>query len=252
MKKYALCLLVAPAFVQAADTPPQNTTNDTDFSIGVAGSLDVTPYKGKMHHYSVLPVINYDDDTWFISGNEAGYYLWNDDTNELKIKAIYDGHEFNPKDTHGAYRRLHSRHSTVLAGLSYQHVTSFGALRAQIAADTLDHSNGITGNLAWLYQYQNHGWTLVPEVGLDWANAQQNRYYYGVSAKEYRRSGIRRYNPNASVTPYVGMTADYAFSRHWDTYVSGRSEWLSSTLRDSPMVARGYAWSMTLGVNYNF
>ncbi|BDH44393.1 MltA-interacting protein [Salmonella enterica subsp. enterica serovar Choleraesuis] len=255
MTRTSLCLLCfLPLFAQAADsTPPANDDSGTDFSLGVAGGVNVTPYKSKLHKYSVVPVINYDDKTWFLHGNEGGLYLMNDDVNELKLKAFYDDSEYVPNDAHGAYRHLHSRHSTMMAGASYQRITPIGAIHFQLAADTLNHSKGLTGNLAWLYEYDNGGWTVVPEVGMDWANAQQNRYYYGVTDKEMRRTGIKSYRPGASVTPYMSLTADYAFSgTPWDTYLNGRTDWLAATQRDSPMVGHDYGWSLTWGINYNF
>lgn len=254
MTRKCLCMLCFfPLLTQAADMiSPKNVENDTDFSLGIAGNLDVTPYKTKQHKYSVLPVINYDDDTWYFQGSEGGVYLMNNDSNELKLKAFYDDREFDPKDSHGALRRLHSRHATMMAGASYQRITPIGAIHVQLAADTLNNSKGLTGNLAWLYQYQHQGWTLVPEIGVDWANAQQNRYYYGVTKKETRRSGIKSYRPNQSFTPYAGLTVDYAFGTHWDSYINGRGDWLASTQRNSPMVGHDYGWSLTWGVNYNF
>lgn len=244
-------ITIIPWVACAAENPPTSGT-DTDFSIGVSGNLDLTPYKSKLHQYSVLPVINYDNDRWYIQGGEGGVYLLNDDSNELKIKAFYDSQQFSPKDMHGALRQLHSRHATMMAGASYQRITPIGAIYTQLAADTLDHSNGLTGNLAWLYQYEYQGWTLVPEIGADWANAQQNRYYYGVSAHESRRSGVARYRPNQSMTPYASLIVDYAFTPHWDTYFSVRAERLAATVRNSPMVGRGYSGSLNLGINYNF
>ena len=80
-------------------------------------------------------------------------------------------------------RHLDDRKSTMMAGLSYAHFTQYGYLRTTLAGDTLDNSNGIVWDMAWLYRYTNGGLTVTPGIGVQWNSENQNEYYYGVSAK---------------------------------------------------------------------
>lgn len=58
-------------------------------------------------------------------------------------------------------RHLDDRKSTMMAGLSYAHFTQYGYLRTTLAGDTLDNSNGIVWDMAWLYRYTNGGLTVT-------------------------------------------------------------------------------------------
>lgn len=224
-----------------------------DISLGLNGSVSGSPYKAKHEKYTLLPSFSYDNDIVYIEGAEAGYYVLNDDVNELKLKAYYDGQSYDSNDGHGAMMRsLNDRRATMMSGASYQYTTPFGAFHTQVAADVLNHSKGVTANFAYLNMLPFGGVTVVPEIGTDWANGQQNRYYYGISGEEARRAGIASYRPGSGFTPYASLTLDYNITPHWETYAAARVDWLPSTVRSSPMVDRDQTYTFTLGVNYNF
>lgn len=225
----------------------------TDFALGAGGFLSTSPYNAKKDDYSLWPVINYDDDTWYIQGDDAGRYLINDDVNELKIKAFY--YDLSYKSKHGrgeAMRSLNNRESTVMSGMSYQRTTFLGAFHVQLAGDVLNNSQGVMANFSYLNSVQLGLMSLIPEIGVNWANAQQTRYYYGISAQESRRSGLNQYDPSANVTPYVALTADYKLTSHWDTYASARTDFLPATVRNSPMVGQNETYAFSVGINYAF
>jgi len=235
-------VLLAPASSQAAD-----------IALGAAGFLTTSPYKVSRNDRSVWPVINYDDNTWYYQGDDAGRYLINDDVNELKLKVFYLDQDYKARrGTTAAMRRLSNRQSTVMSGISYQRTTPLGAFHVQVAGDILNNSQGVMTNVAYLNLVQLGIVSVVPEIGVDGANAQQTRYYYGVSSQESRRSGLNEYRPSANITPYVSLTAAYKLSAKWDTYASARGNFLPSTVRDSPMVTREETYLFSLGINYNF
>jgi len=224
-----------------------------DISLGLGGFLTTSPYHAKRDDYSVWPVFNYDNDSWYVQGDEVGGYLLNDATNELKVKAYYFDQGYKPKDGHGrAMRHLDKRHATVMSGVSYQYTTAFGAIHTQIAADTRNRSRGVVANLAYLNLVQLDKLSLIPEAGVDWANGQQTRYYYGISQDESARSGLPRYRPTANATPYLSLMTVYNVTAHWNTYASARVNFLASTVRDSPMVNQDRTEAFSVGVNYNF
>ncbi|MEA9389668.1 MipA/OmpV family protein [Acerihabitans sp. TG2] len=224
-----------------------------DISLGLGGFLTRSPYDAKRNDYSVWPVFNYDNDSWYIQGDEVGGYVLNDDTHELKVKAYYFDQEYQPKEGHGrAMRHLDKRHTTVMSGMSYQYTTAFGAIHTQLATDIRNRSQGVVANLAYLNMVQWAKLSLIPEVGLDWANGQQTRYYYGISSAESARSGLARYRPSANVTPYLSLMTVYNVTAHWNTYASARVNFLAATVRNSPIVNQDRTEAFSVGVNYNF
>jgi len=225
-----------------------------DFSLGLGGFLTTSPYHAKRDDYSVWPVVNYDNDIWYIQGDEIGGYLINSDTNELKVKAYYFDQDYKPKNGRGrAMRRLDKRQNTIMSGVSYQYTGAYGAIHTQVATDTRNRSQGVVANLAYLNLVQlNKRLSLIPELGLDWANGQQTRYYYGISPGESARSGLTTYRPSANATPYVSLMTVYNVTPQWDTYASARSNFLPATVRNSPMVNADRTYAFAVGVNYNF
>lgn len=160
---------------------------------------------------------------------------------------------FKPGDSDSEQmRRLDKRKSTVMAGLSYVHNTPYGFLRTTIAGDTLDNSNGINWDLAWLYRYTNGNLTLTPGIGVEWNSDNQNEYYYGVSRHESRRSGMRSYDPDSSWNPYLELSANYRFLGDWSVYGVARYTRLSDEITDSPMVDKSWSGLISTGITYTF
>jgi outer membrane protein len=226
---------------------------DNNFSVGAGVGVLETPYKDYDRDVVPVPVITYEGDDFWFRGLGGGYYLWNDESDKLSITAYYSPFEFKPKDSDNwQLRRLDKRKATLMAGLSYVHNTQYGFLRTSLAGDTLDNSNGISWDLAWLYRYTNGGLTLTPGIGLEWSSENMNEYYYGVSGKESRRSGLDRYDPDSDWSPYLELSASYKLTDAWSVYGVGRYTHLSSEVKDSPMVDKSWAGALSAGVTYSF
>lgn len=226
---------------------------DNNFSVGAGVGVLETPYKDYDRDVVPVPVITYEGDDFWFRGLGGGYYLWNDESDKLSITAYYSPFEFKPKDSDNwQLRRLDKRKATLMAGLSYVHNTQYGFLRTSLAGDTLDNSNGISWDLAWLYRYTNGGLTLTPGIGLEWSSENMNEYYYGVSGKESRRSGLDRYDPDSDWSPYLELSASYKLTDAWSVYGIGRYTHLSSEVKDSPMVDKSWAGALSAGVTYSF
>jgi outer membrane protein len=226
---------------------------DNKFSVGAGVGVLETPYKDYDRKVVPVPVITYEGDDFWFRGLGGGYYLWNDESDKLSVTAYYSPFEFKPKDSDNwQLRQLDKRKATLMAGLSYVHNTQYGFLRTSLAGDTLDNSNGISWDLAWLYRYTNGGLTLTPGIGVEWSSENMNEYYYGVSGKESRRSGLDRYDPDSDWSPYLELSASYKLSDDWSVYGVGRYTHLSSEVKDSPMVDKSWAGALSAGVTYSF
>lgn len=142
---------------------------DGKFTLGAGVGVVEHPYKQYDADVYPVPVISYESENFWFHGLGGGYYLWNDTNDKLSITAYWSPMYFKPGDSDSEQmRRLDKRKSTVMAGLSYVHNTPYGFLRTTIAGDTLDNSNGINWDLAWLYRYTNGNLTLTPGIGVEW------------------------------------------------------------------------------------
>lgn len=224
-----------------------------ELSLGTGIIALNTPYKDYDMQTTPFPVINYKGDNFWINGLGAGYYLFNDATDKLSIIGYYDPTQFKHDDSDSReMRRLLTRKGTMMAGLSYVHKTRYGSLRAALAGDVLDNSDGMVVDMAWLYRYENGAFTITPAIGFKWNSDNQNDYYYGVSKYESKRSGINTYTPDASINPYAELSVSYEFLSNWNIYGVGRWTRLSDEITDSPMVEDSWDSILSMGITYTF
>ncbi|MEG3136144.1 MipA/OmpV family protein [Rouxiella sp. T17] len=223
------------------------------FSLGAAALGSTNLYKGYGNNFYPIPVVDYDGDNFYFHSLVAGYYLWKDQQNQLSLIAGYNPFGFRPKDTDDEQlKRLDKRRGTLMAGVAYNHNAEWGTIRTTFTGDTLDYSNGLVGDVAYLYAFKADKWAVVPGVGVMWNSANQNKYYYGVSGNESRRSGLQSYKPGDSFNPYFELSAKYSFAPQWQAFFTGRYIRLADEVKDSPMVDKSYTGVVMTGITYSF
>lgn len=226
---------------------------ESSLTLGAGIGVTEQPYKGYNSKAYLIPAVSYDGDSFWFRGLGGGYYLWNDAADTLSVMAYWLPMYFSPDDSDD-HRLRHSdkRSSTVMAGMSWSHHTMYGFLRTSLAADVLDNSNGVVGDVAWLYRYVNGGFTLTPGIGVEWNSQKQNDYYYGVSHSESVRSGLKRYKADNDWTPYLEVSANYTFAGHWGVYGAARYRRLSDEVKNSPLVDKSWDGLFSAGLTYRF
>ncbi|OCQ52953.1 MltA-interacting protein precursor [Photorhabdus australis subsp. thailandensis] len=225
------------------------------WSIGASVLAEASPYKGVKNKDKVLPVpmVNYESEDFYFHTLAAGYYLWNQPKDQLSLDVYYYPQNFRPKDNKDEQmKKLDRRRDTIMGGFSYRHIEDWGTLRSSFAADTLGKSKGVTVDLAYLYSFENDDWSLQPGLGVVWSSKKQNRYEYGIKGSESRRSGLEKYTPGDSWTPYLELSASYKFNQKWSAFVMGRIERLPDEIKDSPMVNKSYSSIAWAGITYSF
>ncbi len=222
-------------------------------SLGAGVLVTPSPYKSGQDRVYPAPIINYDSDSFYVHSLTAGYYLWNDDSNKLSAMVFYSPLHYDPSDSDSlAMKSLDKRRSTLMAGIAYQHEEEWGKIRAALAGDTLNNSNGATADLAYLYTFHVGDFSVTPGLGVNWSSENQNQYYYGISRAESLRSGLSKYDADESWSPYVELAANYSINKEWNAFFSGRYTRLDSEVKDSPMVDKSYAGMLISGVTYTF
>ncbi|MCL2900197.1 MipA/OmpV family protein [Brenneria tiliae] len=249
MKKFQLCLSVALA--SAAAALPAAYAAEVSLGLGAAGSTSV--YRGDDNHVYPLPMLNYESESFYFRGLGGGYYLWNDGANKLSLTAYYLPLGFKPGDSDDVrMKQLDKRRGTLMAGAAYEHIAEWGQIRTVLAGDTLDYSNGLIWDSAYLYRFTLGDLNITPGIGASWFSENINRYYYGVSSKESARSGFNRYRPGDGWAPYVELSANYQINPSWSAWAVGRYTRLSDEAKDSPIVDSSYSALLSLGVSYRF
>jgi len=224
-----------------------------EIGLGVEGEAQFNPYKSYKTDYSLIPYLGYDNKIVYLDGTEAGVYLVNDDKNEFKARVWYLDVEFDPDNARQwAIRQLDTRHSTMMAGVSYQRITDIGAFRGEFSGDTLNTSNGLMATLAWAGQIVAEPVTIYPQAGVDWYSDKLARYYYGISERESAKSGLDAWSPNDAFAPWLAVAADWKVTDNLHFYLQPRITFLPSTIRHSPMVDDNVLADIESGLVWSF
>lgn len=256
MNKLTATCLVLTSLMGAAVTHAASMPIDPNArpKLGLNASMNQYAYDVD-NDVTVMPQAFYDNNRVYIEGNEAGFYSYKDASNEWRLTASYDSRSFDPADANkAALKQLDERKWSALVGTSYMRITPYGGFKVQAETDALGRSDGTTAKIAHLSRFKamDDKVTIYPELGLQWYNDNYNNYYFGVSEQESSRAGIKAYNADSSINPYLNLSASYTISPRWSAFVSQHLEYLSDTQKDSPLVDNRVDSKTKIGVNYQF
>lgn len=226
---------------------------DGELTLGVGGSVSSSPYKGYGPDWMPFPMITYEGERFFIRGYAAGVKIINLPYLELSAFAGYDDTGFEASESSNRrLRRLENRWSSAQAGMELRLISPYGMFHVSGAGDVLSHSNGFSGDIGFIQSLEFGPLELLPAVGAHWSDDRYNKYYYGVTRKEARKSGLSAYAPGSGFAPYVSLAVDYSLTDQWELFCQGEVTFLSGAVKDSPMVGETHTQSLTLGLTYTF
>jgi outer membrane scaffolding protein for murein synthesis (MipA/OmpV family) len=123
-------------------------------------------------------------------------------------------------------------------------------LEYKLYMDAFDRADGLKGEFTVSFPTEYSWGYLVPYVKLVHQDSDYNNYYYGVSADEALPSR-QEYSAGASNNIVAQFRVGYAISERWLLTGYIASEWLGSSIQDSPIVDEDQIWSFNLGLAYN-
>ena len=198
-------------------------------------------------------MITYEGERFFIRGYAAGVKIINLPYLELSAFAGYDDTSFEASESSNRrLRRLEDRSASAQAGMELRLISPYGMFHISGAGDVLSRSNGFSGTVGFIQSIEFGPLELLPAVGAYWSDDRYNNYYYGVTRKEARKSGLGAYTPGSGFAPYVSFAVDYSLTEQWELFCQGEVAFLSGAVKDSPMVGETHTQSLTLGLTYTF
>ncbi|WP_127959062.1 MipA/OmpV family protein [Serratia microhaemolytica] len=247
MKSLKLSVL---ALVTVAALPAQAN----QFAVGAAVVVSPSPYAGDQDRVLPIPMVSYEGEHAYFKGLTGGVHVWQNEQHRVSVNAYYLPLSFKPDDSDiYAMKRLDKRNATLMAGLLYRYThPTLGVVRVDIGADTLNNSNGVLGDIGYLYRFNFGQWGVTPGIGVTWASSNHNEYYYGVSGAESMRSGLAQYQPGSSWTPYIELSVGYRINQNWSAFLAARGMALPKEVKDSPMVDSSVSGTLIAGFNYAF
>ncbi|MHC5226081.1 MipA/OmpV family protein [Ignatzschineria sp. LJL83] len=223
-------------------------------SIGLGVGYQQQPFVGDNSEWLPVPHLEYKSGMLFVKGLKIGLDVIELDNTTVDVHLKYQALNFKPSDSHGAFTLLDRRKSTILLGTGINHRFNNNAfVSAEINGDILGHSKGLNADVSagYIYQVTEH-FTLIPKAGLTWDSDKHNRYYYGVSKDESRRTGIQEYRPDSTITPHIAVGMIVKATDRFHVFGGMEMKFLPSKVKNSPITNRSTLSSFALGINYNF
>ncbi len=237
----ALICLIQPASAQA------------ELTVSLGYATGTTPYKSYDSRHLVLPLVAYDNGLFYLRGLEAGFRVFEREGLSGSIFAAYDPTEFDPGDSSDwRLRRLDKRRAGLLGGGRLSLNTEAGTFSLSLAADVSGHSQGFVSRLSYLKAFELGPVTLSPQAGLEWHSENYYDYYYGVSTGQALKSGLKPYDADSGLAPFLGLSASLALDgeARWKIFGRGQISFLPDAVKDSPMVDRSNSFGFSTGISY--
>lgn len=243
--KRKVTLLLALSFIASASA--------SDLSVGGGVVYNESIYRGYNENTHAVPIISYEGDSFYIRQTTLGYALFKNRRDEVSLTASWMPLQFDPADNDDrAMKQLDKRNSTAMAGAAWYHHERWGSLKLSASADILDNSNGWVGELSYFRPMAAGKLSITPALGVFYYDDNFNRYYYGVSAHEARRSGLAQWSPQSSWMPYVGLTLKYPLTNNLLLLANASYNVLPDEIKNSPMVDRDDSLTLLTGVSWRF
>ena len=225
-----------------------------DVRVGVVGVYSSSPYKGHDDTILPFPLFSYEGERFFFRGAGGGVHIWKGENQEVSVGVSYSGTHFDHKKTDDSrLKRLDDRYSTVTADAYYTvHTENWGQGGIKASQDILGNSEGFTVDVWYKHPLFFDSLTVSPGAGMQWDSDKQADYYYGVSSREARKSGLKKYDADHSVSPYLSLEVNYAITESWSLVGGGKVTFLGSDIQDSPMVDDSQTYDASFGVMYSF
>ncbi len=232
-----------------------NAQAENKISLGAAIVWVSSPYKGHDNTLLPLPVISWEAKHFYIRGSRAGVFLWTDDNemNELSIGlGLGDTYFDHDKTSDHQLKRLDDRKLAVDGYLQYILRTQIGHLGARLSYDVFGNAEGFMADAFYAYPFQLGPVSIRPGAGIKWESEDRLNYYYGVSATESNKSGLARYQGDSGFSPYLSLHSEYQYNDNISIFASSQVRFLSSQIKDSPMIDDSNVINATFGARYSF
>lgn len=245
----ALASAMTAATAQAADAPQPGKKG----SVGIAVVALKAPYAGYDTDRLAAPIVSWEGRSFFFRGGSVGYRLHQTAQSELALTASPYVMRFKRRDSHDPQlRQLDNRSLSGMLGVSWRHQAEWGVLQANAQAEVTGHGGGFSADAKYAYPIPAGRVTFMPAVGVNYASADLNDYYFGVSGREAARSGLAQYSAGSGVSPYMDIAAVMPLGPRWTATASIRRTSLADAVRDSPMTRGNHMDTAALSLSYGF
>lgn len=218
--------------------------------LGGGAYIQTQPYAGADPIVLPSPVIFADNRLFYVRWTRVGMYVYGQQNWGISITAQPRPFGYLASDA-AILNGMAERRTSWEAGLAIGGENRYGFAEFTWFRDILDNSNGSLLRLELGKFIERGKWTWVPSVYIIRFDDKFNDYYYGVRPDE-ARTGRPAYTASAGFNLAAQTYLKYSFTRNWHFLGNIRGDLLADTIKNSPLVDKGYMLSGLLSIMYSF
>lgn len=207
----------------------------SQFGAGLGIIYSANAIEGASDTSMVVPFFFYEARDWYVRGPFGGFRAYRDSRVSMNLNARVDFSSWKPGDS-PALEGMERRRMTVEAGGSVSYRVEPIVINLALWQDILDNHGGWEGTLSLTYPKRvSERLTVIPRLDWNLLSGSKANYLYGVRPGEATPTR-ELYRPGRSYTGGVGLSGSYRFNANWMAQADFALTFLSSDLRNSPIV----------------
>jgi outer membrane protein len=249
----AAAAAAVPAMAQtagAADDAAAQNSSASHWGLGLAASVERSPYRDYGNKTRVLPLITYDGPRFRLQGTTADLKLGSLSSVDFSLRAKYSGEGYSSGDA-AILNGMEDRKSSFWAGGAAIWRSPLARISLEWLGDVSGNSSGQTLRLGAERGFSFGKARLTPHLGASWLSSNYTDYYYGVRQSE-ATSARRAYSAGSTVNLTAGLRVDYALTASQSLIMDASVTRYGSAISDSPLVDRSSSPALRLGYLYKF
>ncbi|AWX99863.1 hypothetical protein A8139_07540 [Marinomonas primoryensis] len=186
--------------------------NESNFGLGIGINIAQSIYKGVDVDTTLFPYFVYENNNFYISGEEIGYYYFDYSGLKFGIAVRTGTHGYSSNDSN-QLTGMDDRDRALEFGFKARYNTILGNLFSNTFVDSGKSHKGFAVDFGWNTDIPlSNKLSLSPELSVSYQNSDFTNYYYGVKTSETKLDRAA-YNANAGVVKEIGLNVNYFIDR---------------------------------------
>lgn len=190
-------------------------------SVGVGIFYSKSIYIQNDDKKMILPVINYEDENFYLKGIEIGYKI-TPSVSLIVLPSLQNIHIEN----------LPSKKETALAGFDYKYKIQKYGINFKIAKDIGQRHDGFISKLTLNHPFINYPYIFIPSIGIEYESKKVTNYYYGVP----QNTPYNSYTSDDSVSGIAHLIGIYNINKNYALSGIVNHKFLSNQITNSPII----------------
>jgi len=199
-----------------------------------------------------IPLVLWENDTFFVRGGSAGWKAWTDETWEIAVLAEFRGDGYDSGDA-DILTGMDDRDKTVDGGASVAWRNGAWGVKATWVHDLANKHEGYEARGEVSYTFTPGNWAIKPSAGVVYQSDDLVDYYYGVQNDEAVPLLRPAYSADAEVIYRLQTAATWSpGGSKWHILAGVRADFQGDEFDDSPITNDDTFLMYVLAAGYRF